>query len=486
MIKLIERSLNFVALTAVAMLLVPLSILLLGTAFPYAYTILPAITLVSVYFGYFIQTINAKLMRKTASGDGFADKKNGVIEGFKPYYAALSFLILGIIAFFLTLLFDCEMNILVEEKIISYHSAVYSLMFALLLVLSSFTGTVMWFYPSTRFFSAYILLGGAAVFFIETVMFFIVKEQYEESFSASFVGVPFAVFIICVLIVYNQSNLSKKYRGSVVSVITPSARMYNLFVVFVLLIIFAAACGVFYIIYSGLYLIAKFLFLVILYKVFGYGKPSDSDMYEYYSEYEAGAEIAEKLGKTNAEAATVISLFLFVCVIIIVIIIGIKTGSIIRLYRRIKSWLKELIAEYIIGREIFKSAYGIEEDENINYKDEKKSIQRARIRDYEELADTTKSYKSFLARLGKLPDFDSQLCYAYSVLLKMYQKSITLKNSDTPREVEKKVVRRTNGERIRKITEDFEKIRYAEIEMESSEAAAALGNICEEIKKYLY
>ena len=119
MIKLIDRSLNFIALTAAAMLLIPISILLLGTAFPNAYTILPAVTLVSVYFGYFVQSVNAKLMRKTASGDGFDDKKKGVIEGFKLYYAALSFLILGIIAFFLTLLFDYEMNILVEAKIIS-------------------------------------------------------------------------------------------------------------------------------------------------------------------------------------------------------------------------------------------------------------------------------------------------------------------------------------------------------------------------------
>ena len=486
MIKLIDRSLNFIALTAAAMLLIPISILLLGTAFPNAYTILPAVTLVSVYFGYFVQSVNAKLMRKTASGDGFDDKKKGVIEGFKLYYAALSFLILGIIAFFLTLLFDYEMNILVEAKIISYHSEVYSVLFANFLVFSSFSGTVMWFYPSTRFFSAYILLGGASVFLIETIMFMIVKGQYEENFSGAFIGVPFAVFIVCVLVIYNQSNLSKKYRGSVVSVITPSARMYNLFLVFVLLAVFAAACGVFYIVYSGLYLIFKFLFLVILYKVFGYGKPSDSDMYDYYSEYEAGAQIAEKLGKTNSEAAMIISLFLFFSAIIIAVAIGIKTGAIVRLYKRIKSWLKELITEYIIGREIFKNAYGIEEDENINYKDEKKSIQRAQIRDYEELACSTDSYKAFLVRLGKLPDFDSQLCYAYSVLLRMYQKSITLKSSDTPREVEDKVIRKTSGDRIRKITEDFEKIRYAEIEMETSEAAAALGNICEEIKKYLY
>ena len=486
MIKFIDRSLNFVALTAAAMLLIPISILLLGTAFPYAYTILPAATLLSVYFGYFVQTVNAKLMRKTASGDGFADKKKGVVEGFSLHYAALSFLILGIIAFFLTLLFDYEMNILVETKIISYHSAVYSLLFALLLVFSSFTGTVMWFYPSTRFFSAYILLGGAAVFFLETVMVSIVKGQYGDNFSGAFIGVPFAIFIICVLIVYNQSNLSKKYRGSVVSVITPSARMYNLFLVFVLLIVFAAACGVFNIIYSGLYLILKFLFLVILYKVFGYGKPSDSDMYEYYSEYEAGAKIAEKLGKTNAEATMIISLFLFVSVIIIVVAIGIKTGAVFKLYKHVKNWLKELFTEYIIGRERFKNAYGIEKDENINYKDEKKRLQRAQIRDYEELADTTDSYKAFLSRLGKLPDFDSQLCYAYSVLLKMYQKTVTLKSSDTPREVENKVMRKINGDRIHRITEDFEKIRYAEIEMETSEAAAVLGNICKEIKKYLY
>ena len=50
--------------------------------------------------------------------------------------------------------------------------------------------------------------------------------------------------------------------------------------------------------------------------------------------------------------------------------------------------------------------------------------------------------KTFIRELGRLRDYDSQLCYAYSVLLKMYKKmNIALKQSDTPRQVEKKSAR---------------------------------------------
>ena len=117
----------------------------------------------------------------------------------------------------------------------------------------------------------------------------------------------------------------------------------------------------------------------------------------------------------------------------------------------------------------------------------KKRIQNAAIRDYDAMADATEDYKTFIRELGRLRDYDSQLCYAYSVLLKMYKKmNIALKQSDTPRQVEKKVERAVEKADIERITADFEKVRYAEAHVSDSEAAEILGNICAEVKRYMY
>ena len=103
------------------------------------------------------------------------------------------------------------------------------------------------------------------------------------------------------------------------------------------------------------------------------------------------------------------------------------------------------------------------------------------------MADTTDSYRLFLTRLGRMRDYGEQLCYAYAVLIRMYKKlNIALKNSDTPREMEKKVKNALSDEEISKITADFESVRYAEREPDDAEAAAILSVICNAVKRYMY
>ena len=122
-----------------------------------------------------------------------------------------------------------------------------------------------------------------------------------------------------------------------------------------------------------------------------------------------------------------------------------------------------------------------------NYKDEKKLLQKAQIQDISSLAADTDNYRTFLSRLGKLKNYDEQLCYAYAVLLRMYrQMNIALKVSDTPREVKRKVIRALSEEEIAHITEGFEAIRYAEKQPSDAEASAILSEICSAVKRYMY
>ena len=120
-------------------------------------------------------------------------------------------------------------------------------------------------------------------------------------------------------------------------------------------------------------------------------------------------------------------------------------------------------------------------------KDEKKTIDRSDVKDYYRYAAETESYNDFLIKLDRMESYDEQLCYSYSVLLRMYRKmNVNLKSSDTPRQAEGKVRCALTADEIEKITADFERIRYSGEEIATYEAADVLKNICKAVKKYMF
>ena len=267
---------------------------------------------------------------------------------------------------------------------------------------------------------------------------------------------------------------------------TPSSRLYNVFLVFVLFLAFLAVAYVVYILLSGMWIILKSVLYVLLFRLFHTNTVGELEEYDYVDSDEAMAQF--KRDVVSNENINIIAVFIFIVAVGLVLYIGLKKGFLVKLFVRIRDWIREVISVYLIGREIFKNSFDPNEvDELNNYQDEKKRIQNAAIRDYDAMADATEDYKTFIRELGRLRDYDSQLCYAYSVLLKMYKKmNIALKQSDTPRQVEKKVERAVEKADIDRITADFEKVRYAEAHVSDSEAAEILGNICAEVKRYLY
>lgn len=481
MIKFIDRILNYISIIGASMLTVPLSIMLLSSAFPYAVYIMPLLSVLFAFLGYFLQHINAKLQNKRASLDGFSSLSQGIVAEFRPTYAALPIALLILISIPLSLAFDSIMRLMFANGIIQFYDVIYAVFFALIFLIASIIGVVVWFYPVQRLSNVYILLGGAAIFYFET--FFTVLNTSYNGFVIAF---PLVIFTMCVLLIFNQSNLQKQYRGSVVSVMTPSSRLYNVFLVFLLFLLFIATAYVVYVMISGIWIIIKSIIYVLLYKLLRSSTDGELNEYDYIDTDEASSNFRKSIlpdGNANTFAV-----FIFMIAIGAILYFGIRKGFLIKVFVKIRDWISDVIYVFITGREIFRNSFDPNaEDEIINYKDEVKRIQRASVRDYNEMADATSDYKMFLRELGKLQDYDSQLCYAYSVLLKMYRKmNIMLKKSDTPREVETKVERAMAKANIEKITADFEKIRYAENEVSDVEASAILGNICEEVKRYMY
>lgn len=482
-----NRVFHLIALLAVAMMMVPFSLMLLNGTFPNSSQILTAVAIFGTFFGYIVQYAVAKAAHKTASSDGFGVIEDGILSGFSLKYAGIPITIFVLLSIPVLFLHNSVMQRWCDAGIVSYTTIIYAILMATIFLTSCIMGCVIWFYPIERLANIYILLTGAAIFFIEFVLAIVTSQPRVNTVSV--LGVAFAVYLVCMLIVFNQNSLQQKYRGSVVSVMTPSARMYNLFLVFVLFLCVLALSAVSYVFLSGFYLIGKIILVYVMYKFFYTSGASETEYYEYaYLDGDEAAELFMKNAMMDRGDRVLLSYFFAGTLTLLAVIVGLKSGILRKAFAAIKAWIKDFFTTIFIGAGIFKISFDPDtEDEIHNYKDEKKKLQKAEIRDFAELADSTESYKLFLQRLGKLETYEEQLCYAYAILIRMYKKmNIPIKSSDTPRETEKKVSRALTEREIERITQDFESVRYAEVQKSDAEAAAILNNICTAVKRYLY
>lgn len=497
-----EKVFSFISLIAISMMMVPLFIMLTGQLFPGSPWVCVVLAVFSTFLGYGIQTACAKSRRQRASTDGFSDAGEGVIGSFNFTDAAPALLIIAVTVIAGYFLFDRLImfrfsfgNIVYQGNVLSY-TPVYTIMASLAYAVASVGGCVIWFYPMERLANVYFLITCCVLFYAEL---FFATIMMAPLFSAGFsvladpaliptIGIPFFMFTVCMLLIFNQSNLQTRYRGSVVSVITPSARFYNMGLVMVMIVCVLITAVICYITLSGIWLIIRMILFIIAFRWF-YGREQNygsGEIYEYVDSDEAGMMMQRNVMST--ENQYMIAVFCMLILAVLAIYIGARTGYLQRLIERIREWLRDLLDAFRIGRDIFRNAPdGRESDEIYNYKDEKKLIQNAAIRDFQAMAASTDTYKLFMLRLQRLKTYEEQLCYAYAVLLKMYRKlNIGLHIADTPREVEGKVVRTLPESEIREITADFERIRYAEAELSDAEAAGVLNRICGVVKRYMF
>lgn len=482
-----NRIFNLVSLIAVAMMMVPFALMLLNGTFPQSSLILTAVAIVSTVFGYIVQNAVSKAAHKTASTDGFGSFSEGILEGFSLKYAGVPITIFIVLSVPVLFIHNAIMQAMCDAGIITYNTIIYAILMAVIFLVSAIMGCVIWFYPLERLANIYILLASAVIFFIEFALALVTSQPGTNTLTV--LGFAFAVYLVCMMIIFNQNSLQQKYRGSVVSVMTPSARMYNLFLVFILFLCLLAVFAVTYVTLSGLYLLGRIVLIYVMYKFF-YGVTNPESEYDEYSylEGDEAADLFMKNAMMDEGDRVLLSYFFAGGLTLIAVIVGLRTGVLQKAFRAAKAWLIDFFTTIFIGSDIFRTSF----DPNAvggmyNYKDEKKKLQTADISDFVELADATDNYKLFLQRLGKLKTYDEQLCYAYVMLVRMYKKmNIPLKLSDTPREVEKKVSRALTQEEIEQITRDFESIHYAEVQKSDAEAAAILNNLCTTIKRYLY
>ena len=457
--KSYERIFNIVSAAGVAMLMIPLFLILLGNVFPYSVAVLPFAAAASTMFGYGVQWLFGAVTGKRASHDGFDDFRNGVLGRFRIAYAAIPLAVNLAVSLGIFFLFDQWLSGLAESGAsfsdgrLVYYTVLYSIFAAGLFFFASTAGCVIWFYPIERLSNIYTLIGGCVLFFIESFFLWITARAFgidTSAFSTLSLGLPFAIFFVCVLVIYNQSNLQRRFRGSAV---------------------------------AGIAILLRMLLYIILFRAFhNVDNSSSYEAYDYVDSDEAGRMFRHSV--MTPENQYIVAVFVLLVAAVLLIIVGIKTGLVQNFLR----WLREFIDTILIGSSIIKSSFDPNaEDGTYNYRDERRKLQNAGIRDYEAMAATTDSYRLFLQRLGRLRTYDEQLCYAYAVLLRMYKKmNIPLKISDTPRENKAKVAHALAVSEIEQITADFESVRYAGHTPDDGEAARILGDICAVIKRYLF
>lgn len=497
--RLFHNILSFIVLFAASMMTVPVAIMLFTnqtrSVFTGAERIMPIFAVTATFIGYAVMYVFAKMTGKVSSEDGYAVQGKDTLAHFHVKHTVIPFLIYAVISALLYFLANSVFQILYDSGHMEYITEIYGIEVALIFFFAAVLGCVVWFYPMERLTNITVLMTVGVIFYAE--MFFatlIVAPLFSMGFSVlehptvtGVIGPPFVIFTLCLLVVFNQSNMQRKFRGSVVAVITPSARMYNLFIVAMLLGILVIAVALMYVVISGISIILYAIFFVIAYKLF-YGKTQDP--YSLDADYVDSDAVSGEFQcrVMSPENQYLLALFFLLALAAAAVVVLAKTGKLKELILKIKTWFLDLLYSFRIGLDIFKNAPdGRGESEMYNYKDEKKLLQNAAIKDYIGMAEDTDSYKAFMQRLGKLKSYDEQLCYAYAVLLIMYKRiNISLKYSDTPREVEGKVMRSIPNAEIEKITSDFEKIRYAEQQVSDAEAGAILNHICSVIKRYMY
>jgi len=475
---------NLISVFGVSALAIPVVFLLLGgIGFPHDLFFLPVATVISVVLGYALQHLSAWILGQKVSTDGYGD--NGSMENFRVAYAMVPLCLLVIAA----VLVYFDMKILLDfcirnEMIQSLRSPeVYAFIGAGAFLICSVSGVVIWFYPMERLASTVVGIVGFAFFWIEFILgtIFSPREYCTEA-----VCVCLGVFTICLMVIYNQTNMQQTYRGTVVADVSHAARAYNLLLVLFLLIGCLLVFGIFWILLQGLYIMGTFLFYLVCYKLLHIPQ-IDRYRGDYYYPSSEEAMGAFTVHLMNSGAENVLNLFFALVLVFVFLIVGAKTGILWKMIDYVKNAIRDFLLTIKLGKEIIDETDPFDSPQEINYKDEKIKLQDALIYEYMDMAVSTDKYSLFLRRIAKLPDSQAQLSFAYAMLVTVLRKeSSNLRLSDTPREIQGKVKHLVSENDITLITRQFEFVKYGGIDLTDEEASHVLDRMCDVIKRYIF
>ncbi len=333
------------------------------------------------------------------------------------------------------------------------------------------TGIVLWFYPLEKIVNIRLVvpLGACSAALIIAIMI-------SGTVFSVLSSICFFVLFVCVILLLNQSYIARSYRGSVVSVMTPEARLYNMRLMLYMIGAVAAAGALIYVILSGGATLGLMILFTTLYQLLNQSEYSEE--VQYHDPDLAAGEFRKSVFRGSPAAEFVFYIFLVILVLFIIFVVFRRLREIAA---GIGAWINEVISFWVIA----KSFWVPTEIEILNYTDEETKLQDAAIRDYHAMAERAQTYEDFLARLNALPTMDEKMSFAYSMMLRACRKAgIQLKTSDTPRQACEKL-RRFDIADSEELTAAFELVKYAEQDL-GERTAEAIQAMCAVVKKYMF
>lgn len=441
-----------------------------------------ALSVVCILVGYFLQSLYAIIAGKKRLSGTYAYEDNS--SKFRSSQAVLPIIIAVAIAVITRYIVEK----MYRESAGSYYDEYSPVPYvaAVVVFLLILSGIAMWFYSPIRLASLKVFLPATAIMLIEYAFSFFVGGTFGNVFALCAI-----IFFTCAVILMNQVYIQRTFKGSVVSVITPQARFYNIWLA-ILLILFAFLLFLFiYVIFTGISILLKIALFFILGNILRETPDGTSQYYDSYDSSEIAGEFMSMVfgqkGTQSAQTQFIFAVFVVIVIAFILFLILRKKISLKKIYAAFHAWIQNIIAFFAVAYDFNRIKPN---KKNINYKDEEEKLQDKYISSNYERKMNAMTYRDFQHQMAKLKTYDEKIGYAYKTLLQMYQKmNLKLKSSDTPRETKVKIQNGMQSPEIGDITEAIELVKYAELELDKTDSAKAeqvLSTMCNTIKKYMY
>ena len=442
---------------------------------PLLFTLL--LTMGLLFAGFGLQSLYAKICRQKRPRNRFllsyeGEKSFSVSQTFIPFLASAGIAFLSHWFFFALLYMEAKWRIILGFD----PNSALPIFGAAAVFVCLVIGLAFWFLPPERIAGAKMipLIVGATALLPIMMQFFGQTAGYR-----AFCVIGYLLFLICTLLLFNQTYISRGYHGSEVSVITADSRFYNA----KLMLIFlggVVVCGfVCLAVISGVYSLVKMLVFITLYRVFHTQR--DSQHYVYEDPDLAAGKMEQAVFGDHVWTEVLFYVFILIVVLALFFTIFGRRQAIRDLFAIIQAWFAEIIAFWAIAKSMFLP----DVEENLNYKDEKTKLQKAAIREYQASSGRTDSYQDFLSRINAFETVEEKMAFAYRKLLSVCRgMNIPLKTSDTPREAAAKI-RRSSAIGIDDITEVLELVMFAEEDV-GNRGMDAVRAMCEVIKKHMF
>ena len=404
--------------------------------------------------GYFIQAAFGKMTKVKRK------KEDTAYEGFTKFFdiknAALPIVICVVIAFVLFNVVIGYMKYRFEIGIdLTYdRDSLYPYLMLLMSAVIMIIGVVMWFYPYSRIISLRTM-------FVYFVLFCVV---FIFTFSTQWIStICMILFVLCALIILNQTNIIRTISLTKIGVVTPKVRLYNIGTVF--LFIGAVICTLIVVasILVGLTVVVQFLFYLMLGALFKGDVVEGSQMAESIGE----ASFNISLLSMSSENGAVYALwYLFILIVVLLIISLIFIKSIRKVFKSIGDFFGALINNII---SLFTDMFFFFSMKNpdvevgyINYRDEEMDVDKveAKIK-MQEFTKKRYSYREYTNKFNSLKTVNEKYIFAYQSLIECWRSmDFSLRTADTPRQIRDKVLARTTIEDVPDITAIFEQYHY--------------------------